>query len=92
MNPLAINTLQNRPDIWKNKKNTMRPTHTLLDFSDNHSFILQDAVQGFLSTNNKPILPFIDHINDQHLKTLSFWVISDCLYQNTLSFYALWRH
>jgi hypothetical protein len=53
------------------------------------SFILQDAVQGFYGANNQATLHlFVVYIEDQHLQTLSFYVFSDCLGHDTLSFYA----
>jgi hypothetical protein len=59
----------------------------LADFSENYSFILQDAVQGFHWANNQAILhPFIIHIKDQHLQTLSLCIISDCLDKNIYNF------
>jgi hypothetical protein len=61
----------------------------LADFSENYSFILQDSTGGFHWANIQAIFyPFIVHIKDQHLQTLSFCVISDCLDQNTLSLHA----
>jgi hypothetical protein len=63
----------------------------LADFSENYSFILQDAIQGFhWADNQATIHPFIVYIKDQYLKTLSC-VISDYLHRNTLSFYAFHR-
>jgi hypothetical protein len=62
----------------------------LADLSENYSFILQDVVQGFHWFQATLHLSVV-YIRDQHLQTLSFCVISDCLDKNTLSFHAFKR-
>lgn len=55
---------------------------TLLDFSENFSFIIQDAVQGFHWNNCQATLhPFVFYFKDEEneLKHGNFVVISDCL-------------
>lgn len=55
---------------------------TLLDFSQNYSFIVQDAVQGFHWNNSQATIhPFVFYFMDENdeLKNGNFVVISDCL-------------
>lgn len=55
---------------------------TLLDFSENFSFIVQDAVQGFHWNNNQATIhPFVFYFKDENdnLRHGNFVVISDCL-------------
>jgi hypothetical protein len=65
---------------------------SLADFSENYSFILQDAIRGFYWANVQTVLhPFIVHFNDRQLQALFFCVISDCLQQNTSSLHSFQR-
>lgn len=57
----------------------------LLDFAENYSFIIQDAIQGHYWDNSQATLhPFaIYYKNGDELKCDSFAVISDCLKHDT---------
>jgi hypothetical protein len=77
--------------LWKENQQSDKCI-ILADFTENYSYTLQDDVQGFHCANNQAILhPFSVSIKDQHLQTLSFCIISDCLDQNTSSLYAFQR-
>lgn len=55
---------------------------TLLDFSENFSFIVQDAVQGFHWNNSQATIhPFVFYFKDENnqLRNGNFVIISDCL-------------
>ena len=69
-------------------KETLEPEDAImiLDYAENYSFIVQDAVQGFHRENSQSTLhPFVAYFldNDQ-LQHLSICVISDCLKQDTI--------
>jgi hypothetical protein len=52
----------------------------LADFSENYSFFSKMPQRGSHWANNQAIRhPFLIYIKDQHLQTLSFCVICDCL-------------
>ena len=54
----------------------------LLDFAENYSFVVQDAVQGFHRENSQATLhPFVAYFRSSNgvLKHTSICVISDCL-------------
>ncbi len=61
----------------------------IADFSENYSFILQDAAQGFHSNNSQATLhPFIAYFIDSgELCHLSYVIISDCLHHDTIAVY-----
>ena len=58
----------------------------LLDFTENHSFIAQDSVQGYHWNNSQATLhPFVAYCRDeedQKLKVINYCVLSDCLKHN----------
>ena len=60
-----------------------------MDFSENYSFILQDAAQGFHWNNSQATLhPFVVYVylrEDGELKHLSYVVFSDCLVHDTVA-------
>ena len=60
-----------------------------VDFSENYSFILQDAAQGFHWNNSQATLhPFVAYFVDSgELRHLSYVIISDCLHHDTIAFY-----
>jgi len=63
----------------------------LLDFAENYSFLIQDAVQGHHWDNSQATLhPFAVYHRDNEgcLKCLSFCVISDCLKHDTTAVHA----
>ena len=57
------------------------------DFSENYSFVLQDAAQGFHWNNSQATLhPFIAYYLDSgEVCHLSYVVISDCLHHDTVA-------
>ena len=59
------------------------------DFSENYSFILQDAAQGFHWNNSQATIhPFVAYyIKEKKLCHLSYVVISDCLHHDTVAVY-----
>ena len=61
------------------------------DFSENYSFILQDAVQGFHWNNSQATIhPFVAYCREAPLNRIahfSFVVISDCLQHDTIAVY-----
>lgn len=63
----------------------------LADVSLNYSFICQDSIQGFTGQTVKQVHHFAVYIKDQHLQTLPFGVISDCIDRSTLSLEASQR-
>ena len=65
----------------------------IADFSENYSFILQDAAQGFHWNNDQAIVhPFICYFrNETHLEHVNFVVISDCLKHDTVAVYLFQR-
>ena len=58
-----------------------------MDFSENYSYILQDAAQGFHWYNPQATLqPFVVYFReDGELKHLSYVFISDCLVHDTVA-------
>ena len=60
-----------------------------VDFSENYSFILQDAAQGFHWNNSQATIhPFVAYFVDSgELRHLSYVIISDCLQHNTTAVY-----
>jgi hypothetical protein len=62
----------------------------LLDFAENYSFIIQDAVQGHHWDNSQATLhPFvIYYISEDQLKCLNVCIISDCLKHDTITVHA----
>ena len=60
-----------------------------VDFSENYSFILQDAVQGFHWNNSQATIhPFVAYYVDSgELYHLSYVIISDCLHHDTIAVY-----
>ena len=62
----------------------------IADFSENYSFVIQDAAQGFHWNNSQSTIhPFVAYYTDgdqQH--ELSYVIISDRLYHNTVAVYT----
>ena len=60
-----------------------------VDFSENYSFILQDAAQGFHWNNAQATLhPFVAYFADSgEIRHLSYVIISDCLHHDTTAVY-----
>lgn len=70
-------------------KCSLKPGELLVqaDFSENYSFVLQDAAQGFHWNNSQATVhPFVIYYRhpgeDRHL---SFVIISDCLHHDTIA-------
>jgi len=62
----------------------------LLDFAENYSFLIQDAVQGHHWDNSQATLhPFaVYYRENETLKCLSFCIISDCMKHDTTTVHA----
>ena len=77
--------------FYKDCKSTLQPGELLVtaDFSENHSFILQDAGQGFHWNNYQATIhPFVAYyIDSGELCHLSYVVISDYLQHDTVAVY-----
>ena len=58
------------------------------DFSENYSFILQDAAQGFHWNNSQATLhPFVAYyLDSEEVHHLSYVVIPNCLHHDTTFF------
>ena len=69
-------------------KTNLQPGEILVtvDFSENYSFILQDAAQGFHWNNSQATLhPFVAYyIDSGELCHFSYVIISDCLHHDTI--------
>ena len=63
------------------------------DFSENYSFILQDAAQGFHWNNSQATLhPFVAYYLDSgEIHHVSYVVISDCLHHDTVAVHLFQR-
>lgn len=63
----------------------------LLDFAENYSFVVQDAVQGFHWENSQatvhPIVVYCK-TSDQEITSLSYCIISDSLRHDTVAVYV----
>ena len=72
-------------------KTNLQPGEILVtvDFSENYSFILQDAAQGFHWNNSQATLhPFVAYyIDSGELCHFSYVIISDCLHHDTIAVY-----
>ena len=77
--------------FYKDCKSTLQPGELLVnaDFSENYSFIFQDAAQGFRWNNSQATIhPFVAYYVDSgKLCHLSFVIISDCLQHDTVAVY-----
>jgi len=65
----------------------------IANFSENYSFVIQDAIQGFHWNNSQATVhPFIAYyIKDDELRHVSYVVISECLQHNTVAVYTFQR-
>ena len=72
-------------------KSNLQPGEFLVtaDFSENYSFILQDAAQGFHWNNSQATIhPFVAYYLDSgEICHLSYVIISDCLHHDTVAVY-----
>lgn len=68
---------------------------TLLDFSENFSFLVQDAVQGFHWNNSQATIhPFVFYFKDENdvLQNGNFVIISDCLKHDSTAVNLFIKH
>ena len=65
-----------------------------VDFSENYSFILQDAAQGFHWNNSQATLhPFVAYyLESGEIHHVSYVVISDCLHHDTVAVHLFQRY
>ena len=79
----------------KNKKQQLVDGEVIVsgDFAENHSFVVQDAAQGYHWTNDQATIhPFVIYYQEHKLvKHLTFAVISDCLTQDTVAVHCYQR-
>ena len=72
-------------------KSSLQPEEILAtaDFSENYSFVLQDAAQGFHWNNSQATIhPFVAYYLDSgEVCHLSYVIISDCLHHDTVAVY-----
>ena len=77
--------------FYTRTKTSLQPGEILVtvDFSENYSFILQDAAQGFHWNNSQATIhPFVAYFVDSgELCHLSYVIISDCLHHDTIAVY-----
>ena len=77
--------------FYKEYKSKLVPGEMLVtaDFSENYSFVLQDAAQGFRWNNSQATLHlFVGYYTDSgKLCHLSYVVVSDCLHHDTVAVY-----
>ena len=75
--------------FYKDHKSALQPEELLVtaEFSENYSFILQDAAQGFHWNNSQATIhPFFAcYIDSGELCHLSYVVIFDCLQHDTVA-------
>ena len=79
-------------DFFSTRKTSLKTGEVLVvaDFSENYSFVLQDASQGFHWNNSQATLhPFVAYyMESNELRELSFVIISDCLHHDTIAVYT----
>ena len=77
-------------------KSDLKPGEVLVtvDFSENYSFVLQDAAQGFHWNNTQATIhPFVAYyVESRAVHHLSYVVISDCLHHDTLAVHLFQKH
>ncbi len=77
--------------FYNERKSSLKPGELLViaDFSDNYSFVLQDAAQGYHWNNAQatvhPFVVYYRHSGEE--RHLSYVVISDCLHHDTVAVY-----
>ena len=76
--------------FYASRKATLKKGEFLVtvDFSENYSFVLQDAAQGFHWNNSQATLhPFVAYYLDSgEIRHVSYVMISDCLHHDTPPF------
>lgn len=82
--------------FYSQLKEDLQPGEFLVtaDFSENYSFVLQDAAQGFHWNNSQATIhPFVVYYLDMgKLHHLSYVVISDCLHHDTVAVYLFQKN
>ena len=77
--------------FYKDCKLHLSPGEMLVtvDFSENYSFVLQDAAQGYHWNNSQATLhPFVGYyIGSGEIQHLSYVIISECLHHDTVAVY-----
>jgi hypothetical protein len=78
-------------DFYKDCKLHLSPGEMLVtvDFSENYSFVLQDAAQGYHWNNSQATIhPFVGYYTDSgEIQHLSYVIISECLNHDTAAVY-----
>ena len=78
-------------EFYKDCKLHLSPGEMLVtaDFSENYSFVLQDAAQGFHWNNSQATVhPFVGYyIDTSEIRHLSYVIISECLNHDTTAVY-----
>ena len=78
-------------EFYKDCKLNLSPGEMLVtaDFSENYSFVLQDAAQGFHWNNSQATIhPFVGYyIESGEIRHLSYVIISNCLNHDTTAVY-----
>ncbi|SMN01563.1 hypothetical protein SPONN_2634 [uncultured Candidatus Thioglobus sp.] len=84
-------TATQQASFYNDCKLTLQQQEVLVvaDFSENYSFVLQDAAQGFHWNNSQATIhPFVIYYKDSgKLCHLSYVVISDCMHHDTVAVY-----
>lgn len=81
-----------RSRFFSECKSTLKPREIVVsaDFSENYTFVFQDAAQGFHWNNAQatihPFVVYYKESGEEH--HLSFVVISDCLHHDTVAVYG----
>ena len=77
--------------FYSNCKLGLAPREMLVivDFSENYSFVLQDAAQGFHWNNSQATIhPFVAYFkNHSELCHISYVIVSECLHHDTTAVY-----
>ena len=85
---------QAQSKYFKELKNSLIESEAIVvgDFSENYSFIVQDAIQGFHWENSQctvhPFVLYYKNANDPEVRHTSFCILSDATKHNTVMVYA----
>ena len=86
---------QQQARFYSKTKSSLKPGELLIvaDFSENYSFVLQDAAQGFHWNNCQatihPFVVYYKHTGEE--RHLTFVIVSDCLQHDTVAVYLFQR-
>ena len=83
--------------FYSDRKSTLSPRYMLVtvDFSENYSFILQDAAQGYHWNNSQATIhPFVAYYKDRsgNLMHLSYVIVSEVLHHNTTAVFLYQKY